>query len=143
MKEARLRLLLLYIAISNIDEVVQTLDDNHYGGSNANSLGLALGLRYEDLKDIEDAYPRNAIRRLKEVIALWLTNSTNSNPATWQKLVDGVRRNNKAAAEAIEKESKLIIIMIHNYFLSFQKPRMTISDNFCANRVGDNFLCYF
>ena len=86
----------------NLDEILQALDKYHYGANNYNSLGLALGLIYDKLDEIESDYPK-ASQRLRETIKAWLKKGVDCN---WQKLVDAVKRDNNAAANAIAAESK-------------------------------------
>ena len=61
-------------------------------------------MNYYKLKEFETAYPTNISKRLEETIALWLQKGGAT--CNWQTLVDAIRRHNKAAADAIEKESK-------------------------------------
>ena len=101
----------------NLDEILQALDNHHYGANNYNSLGLALGLIYDKLDEIESDYPKSS-QRLKETLKVWLKKGDHCN---WQTLVDAVRRDNNAAADAIAAESKSynVAIIIINLFLFF------------------------
>lgn len=84
----------------NLDEILQALDNHHYGANNYDSLGLALGLIHDKLDEIESDYPK-ASQRLKETIKAWLKKGKNCN---WKTLVAAVRRDNNAAADAIAAE---------------------------------------
>ena len=59
------------------------LKDRHFQTKKWIDLGLYLGLFYTDLKTIEDNYPRDAERCLRECLAKWLTDDIE---ATWDKL---------------------------------------------------------
>ena len=61
-------------------------------------------MTYPELKNIESDYPRDASKRLKETISKWLTNGGETR--NWNFLVIAIRKHDKAAADAIEEESK-------------------------------------
>lgn len=106
MEEMKSTGFVVFVDKGNLRDILDVLRKNNYGAKYYNSLGLALGLLHNDIGDIEAAYPRDVKRCLEEVLALWLKEATDKNPATWQKLVDAVERDDKAAAEKIEQESK-------------------------------------
>ena len=68
--------------LSNIIRVLQPLEDKY------DILGTHLGVKLEDLKQIEGDYPRNA-RRFTETIGFWQNN--NPNPS-WSTLANAVER---------------------------------------------------
>ena len=94
-----------FIEQKDLFTVLDVLKRHNYGASNYDKLGLALGLLYQKIKNIR-ANNRDVENCLQDVIDSWLTDSTDDNPATWEKLVVAVENDNKAAAEGIEKESK-------------------------------------
>ena len=71
------------MTISNLAEIKQVLKEKKFQTINRFDLGLYLGLSYNDLKTIEDNYPRDAERCLTEFLAKWLTDDIE---ATWDKL---------------------------------------------------------
>ena len=67
--------------------------------------GIALGIQYKDLKDIEGNYPRNVQRCRIEMLRSWIS----LGHATWTKLVETLRSQNEVSvAEDIEKNRFLI-----------------------------------
>ena len=71
------------MTISNLVDILRVLKDGHFQTIKWFDLGLYLGLSYNDLKTIEDNYPRDAERCLRECLAKWLTDDIE---ATWDKL---------------------------------------------------------
>ena len=71
------------MTIRNLADIKQVLKDGHFQTIKWFDLGLYLGLFHNDLKIIEDNYPRDAERCLRECLAKWLTDDTE---ATWDKL---------------------------------------------------------
>ena len=71
------------MTIRDLVEILRVLKDGHFQTVKWFDLGLYLGLFHDDLKIIEDNYPRDAKRCLRECLALWLTNDIE---ATWDKL---------------------------------------------------------
>ena len=71
------------MTIRNLVEILRVLKDGHFQFNNWFDLGLYLDLNYNDLKAIEDNYPRDAKRCLRECLAKWLTDDIE---ATWDKL---------------------------------------------------------
>ena len=64
-------------------EILQVLKDGHFQTLKWFDLGLYLGLMHNDLMIIEDNYPRDAKRCLRECLAKWLKDDIE---ATWDKL---------------------------------------------------------
>ena len=75
--------IIVILTIRNLVEILRVLKDGNFQTIKWLDLGLYLGLNYNDLKTIEDNYPRDAERRLRECLAKWLTNDTE---ATLDKL---------------------------------------------------------
>ena len=71
------------MTIRDLVEILRVLKDGHFQTIKWFDLGLYLGLFHNDLKIIEDNYPRDAERCLRECLAKWLTNDIE---ATWDKL---------------------------------------------------------
>ena len=71
------------MTIRDLVDILRELRNGHFQFNNWFDLGLYLGLSYNDLKAIEDAYPRDAKRCLRECLAKWLTDDIE---ATWDKL---------------------------------------------------------
>ena len=71
------------MTIGDLVEIKEVLKDKNFQTIKWFDFGLHLGLSYNDLKIIEDNYPRDAERRLTECLAKWLTDDIE---ATWDKL---------------------------------------------------------
>ena len=71
------------MTIRDLVDILRVLKDGHFQTIKWFDLGLYLGLSYNDLKTIEDNYPRDAERCLRECLAKWLTDDIE---ATWDKL---------------------------------------------------------
>ena len=71
------------MTIRNLVEILQVLKDGHFPTIKWFDLGLYLGLSYNNLNTIEENYPRDAERCLRECLAKWLTDDIE---ATWDKL---------------------------------------------------------
>ena len=71
------------MTIKDLADILQVLKDGHFQTVKWFDLGLYLGLFHNDLKIIEDNYPRDARRCLRECLAKWLTDDIE---ATWDKL---------------------------------------------------------
>ena len=75
--------IIVILTIRNLVEILRVLKNGHFPTTKWINLGLYLGLIHDDLKIIEDNYPRDAKRCLRECLAKWLTDD---NEATWDKL---------------------------------------------------------
>ncbi|XP_019857379.1 PREDICTED: uncharacterized protein LOC109585696 [Amphimedon queenslandica] len=75
------------LTIRDLVEILRVLKDGHFQTTKWFDLGLYLGLIHDDLKIIEDNYPRNAERCLRECLAKWLKEDIE---ATWDKLAIAV-----------------------------------------------------
>ena len=64
-------------------EILRVLKDGHFQSIKWFDLSLYLGLIHDDLQFIEDNYPRDAKRCLRECLAKWLKDDIE---ATWDKL---------------------------------------------------------
>ncbi|XP_011408331.2 PREDICTED: probable serine/threonine-protein kinase pats1 [Amphimedon queenslandica] len=71
------------LTIKNLVDIIRVLEKGYFQNKKWFDLGLYLGLIHTDLKTIEDNYPRDAKRCLRECLALWLTDDIE---ATWDKL---------------------------------------------------------
>ena len=71
------------MTIRDLVEILRVLKDGHFQTVKWFDLGLHLGLFHDDLKIIEENYPRDATRCLRECLAKWLTDDIE---ATWDKL---------------------------------------------------------
>ena len=71
------------MTIRDLVEILRVLKDGHFQTVKWFDLGLYLGLIHDDLKIIEDNYPRDAKRCLRECLAKWLKDDIE---ATWDKL---------------------------------------------------------
>ncbi|XP_019861708.1 PREDICTED: probable serine/threonine-protein kinase qkgA [Amphimedon queenslandica] len=75
------------LTIKNLVDIIRVLEKGYFQNKKWFDLGLYLGLIHNDLKTIEDNYPRDAKRCLRECLALWLTDDIE---ATWDKLAIAV-----------------------------------------------------
>ncbi|XP_019861103.1 PREDICTED: uncharacterized protein LOC109589459, partial [Amphimedon queenslandica] len=71
------------LTIKNLVDIIRVLEKGYFQSKKWFDLGLYLGLIHNDLKTIEDNYPRDAKRCLRECLAKWLTDDIE---ATWDKL---------------------------------------------------------
>ena len=71
------------MTIRDLVEILRVLKDGRFQTIKWFDFGLYLGLIHDDLKIIEDNYPRDAQRSLRECLAKWLKDDIE---ATWDKL---------------------------------------------------------
>ena len=74
-----------------------------------------------DLDDIKSNWP-NASERLDETLQMWLKKG--GEKCTWETLVAAVRKDNNAAADAIEAESKSYNVYIIHLLFSFPEIKI-------------------
>ena len=72
------------MTVANLREIQKILNDGHFPSSKWYDLGLSLGLLDPKLKTIEEDYPRDSDRCLRECLSFWLQTD---DKATWTKLV--------------------------------------------------------
>ena len=77
-----------YSNFSGEHSLVTIVDTIHTLTAQWFNLGLALGLFYSKLRQIESNFPRDSFRCLTEMVAMWLKNS--SHPS-WRKLTFALR----------------------------------------------------
>ena len=89
------------MTIRDLVEILRVLKGRHFQTVKWFDLGLYLGLFHNDLKIIEENYPRDAERCLRECLAKWLTDDI---AATWDKLAIAAGEvGDKSVAEYISK----------------------------------------
>ena len=92
------------MAIRDLAEILRVLRNGHFQTTKWFDLGLDLGLIHTNLKTIENNYPRDAERCLRECLAKWLTDDIE---ATWDKLAIAV---DEVGATSVAKYINEIII---------------------------------
>ena len=97
------------------------LKDGHFQTVKWFDLGLYLGLIPDDLEIIEDNYPQDAERRLRECLAKWLRKDSE---ATWDKLAIAVAKLGQTSVAAyiseiiiIYKLEQVILLYANNFIL--------------------------
>ena len=89
------------MAIRDLQEVLDVLNNGYFPSNEWFKLGLSLGLLNPKLEAIEDNYPKDNEKCLQKCLTLWLTEDIE---ATWTKLADAVdNTEQKAVAVYISK----------------------------------------
>uniref|UniRef100_A0A1X7SME4 Death domain-containing protein n=1 Tax=Amphimedon queenslandica TaxID=400682 RepID=A0A1X7SME4_AMPQE len=99
------------LTISDLQKVLDVLDDGYFPSNKWLNLGLSLGLLNPKLDTIEHNYPKDSERCLQKCLTLWLTEDIE---ATWSKLADAVdNTGEKAVAAYIIVASWITMIPLH------------------------------
>ena len=99
------------MTIRDLVEILQVLKDGHFQTFKWFDLGLYLGLIHNDLMIIEDNYPQDAKRCLRECLARWLEDDIE---ATWDKLAIAADKVGDASvAEYISEIINIIYLFIN------------------------------
>ena len=95
------------MTVANLREIQKILNNGHFPSSKWYDLGLSLGLLNPKLKTIEEDYPRDSDRCLRECLSLWLQTD---DKATWTKLVDALYEMEENSVATYVNSSKNCII---------------------------------
>ncbi|XP_019863395.1 PREDICTED: uncharacterized protein LOC109592381 [Amphimedon queenslandica] len=92
------------LTISDLQKVLDVLDDGYFPSNKWLNLGLSLGLLNPKLDTIEHNYPKDSERCLQKCLTLWLTEDIE---ATWSKLADAVDNTGEKAVAAYIRSVKV------------------------------------
>lgn len=93
--------------ISQLNDILKTLENCYVSSADWTNLGLKLGLYYPTLLAIGKKFNGDPSDCLKDCLYQWLEKKDNVmayGGPTWSSLVNALRTVNKAAADKIKKE---------------------------------------